>query len=217
MFFPERIRSIKSSDRVLEIGPGSSPHPRANVLLERTFDDDEAFRQRGGTGLLKTAKTLVYYDGRHFPFDDDTFDYVICSHVIEHIDDIELFCSEMFRIAKKGYLEYPTIYYEYLFNFSVHKQLINFSEGELRFLPKIETGLQYFQSVHSMFNRALEMGYSDIVDDMKAEMFQGFEWSTPFTLRKAAGIDELKLKKTTEIPKLSYVSRILRRIIRKIL
>ena len=216
MFFPERIRLIKRTDRVLEIGPGNSPHPRANVLLERAFDEVEALKQRGGTEKLETSKTIVFYDGGGFPFDDDAFDYVICSHVIEHVDDVEFFCSEMFRVAKRGYLEYPTLYYEYLYNFSVHTQLINFSEGELRHLPKTETGLQYFQPVQAMFNRALELGYSELVGDMKNVMFQGFEWSIPFKVRKAASIDELASNNPAELKPLANMSRLMRRVIHKL-
>ena len=48
MFHPKRIQSIQPNDYVLEIGPGSSPHPRANVLLDRHFESDAiTHAQRG--------------------------------------------------------------------------------------------------------------------------------------------------------------------------
>ncbi len=215
MFFPERIRLIKKKCRVLEIGPGNSPHPRSNVLLERTFNDEEALKQRGGAGKLKTSKNIIFYDGGRFPFEDYAFDYVICSHVIEHVDDVESFCSEMFRVAKCGYLEYPTLYYEYLYNFSVHTQLINFSSGELLYMPKAESGLREFQPVHAVFNRTLELGYSDLVDDLKNIMFQGFEWSAPFRVRRAKKIEELSTQDLADLKPQSKTSRLLRRIIQK--
>lgn len=216
MFFPERIRQIRKSDRVLEIGPGATPHPRSDVLLERIFDEAEASRQRGGGFGLATSKALVFYDGERFPFDDNSFDYVICSHVIEHVEDVEAFCSEMFRVAKRGYLEYPTIYYEYIYNFSVHKQLINFKEDELLHLPKNETGLQQFQPVHDFYYRTLEIGYSDLVDDMRDIMFQGFEWSVPFKIRRATKIMDLTSQNLAKIRPLSKIIRRLRRIIHKL-
>lgn len=191
MFFPELIRSIDPSDRVLEIGPGGTPYPRADVLLEHRFDDDMALLQRGGAPSLKTSKQVVFYDGGDFPFHDNEFDYVICSHVIEHVGDIEAFCSEMFRVAKKGYLEFPTIYYEYLYNFSVHLQLIGYQSGELLHISKESSGLNAFRSVQTLFYRALELGYSDLVDDLKSTMFIGFEWTEPFKVRRVASIDEL--------------------------
>lgn len=193
MFFPERIRHIGQGDRVLEIGPGNTPHPRADILLERRFEDDVAREQRGRTPLLVTSKNVVFYEGGRFPFSDGEFDYVICSHVIEHVEDVEGFCAEIFRVGRRGYMEFPTIYYEYLYNFPVHVQLVNFESGELRYMPKSESGLMLFQSVQSLFYRSLELGYSDLVDDLKTVMFQGFEWQKPFPVRRAATIEELSV------------------------
>ena len=60
MFFPRRIKHIGRGDRVLEIGPGGSPHPRADVLLEKRFSNEMAQEQRGFAPALKTSKKVVY-------------------------------------------------------------------------------------------------------------------------------------------------------------
>jgi ubiquinone/menaquinone biosynthesis C-methylase UbiE len=44
----------------------------------------------------------VVYNGKKFPFPDNTFDYVINFDVIEHIPHDELFVREMKRVLKKG-------------------------------------------------------------------------------------------------------------------
>lgn len=191
MFYAHKIKSILPHYRVLEIGPGNSPHPRSDILLERQFSQAEALKQRGGTPILNTTKPVVYYDGDVFPFEDGLFDYVICSHVLEHVENLEVFCTEMFRVAQKGYMEFPTIYCEYLYNFSVHTQLLHFSENKLIFLPKAESGMAIFQPVQDLFYRSLELGYVDLVEDLKPYMFQGIEWLTPFTIQKARNISEL--------------------------
>ena len=70
MFFPERIRRIGANDRVLEVGPGSCPHPRSDVLLEKKFSDpSEAEAQRGYGPPLQTDKEIVYHD-EPLRFDD---------------------------------------------------------------------------------------------------------------------------------------------------
>ena len=71
MFFPDRIKSIKPSDKVLEIGPGSTPHPRSDIYLEKIFTDKDEFRlQRGNTPELQSSKPVVFYEGDVFPFKD---------------------------------------------------------------------------------------------------------------------------------------------------
>ncbi|MEE9567143.1 MAG: hypothetical protein V3W17_06560, partial [Desulfobacteria bacterium] len=68
MFFPERIRSIGSNDTVLEIGPGGTPHPRADVFLEKRYDDPTvAERQRAFTPPLQISKEIIFYEGGQFP------------------------------------------------------------------------------------------------------------------------------------------------------
>lgn len=112
MFFPDRITKIASKDNVLEVGPGGSPHPRSNVLLEKVFEGEkEAKSQRGYANKPKTKQKMVYYDGGRFPFKNKEFDYVICSHVLEHVleEDLPTFISELQRVAKAGFIEFYTL------------------------------------------------------------------------------------------------------------
>ena len=42
------------------------------------------------------------------PFKDNEFDYIIASHVVEHVEDISYFLNELSRVGKRGYIEVPT-------------------------------------------------------------------------------------------------------------
>ena len=42
------------------------------------------------------------------PFKDNEFDFIIASHVAEHVEDISFFFNELSRVGKKGYIEVPT-------------------------------------------------------------------------------------------------------------
>ena len=58
-----------------------------------------------------------YYEDKKFyklisnilPFKDKEFDFVIASHVIEHVKDVNIFLKELQRVSSKGYIELPTI------------------------------------------------------------------------------------------------------------
>jgi len=54
-------------------------------------------------------KKFVLIDSKKLPFKDNEFDFVYASHVIEHVEDLNIFIKELQRISKKGYIELPTI------------------------------------------------------------------------------------------------------------
>lgn len=194
MFFPERIKNIGVNDRVLEIGPGGNAFSRADVLLEKTFENPaEAEVQRGYAPELKTDKPVVYYKGDTFPFKDDEFDYVICSHVLEHVGNLDFFVSEMTRVAGRGYLEFPTIYYDYIYNIPNHLNFLFFNEHQkiIHYLPKNESELLGAENIQKFFFMTTFKGYVSLIDSLKEFMFQGFEWSGTINLKKTVEIENL--------------------------
>lgn len=191
MFFSDRIKSIKPHDKVLEIGPGASPYYRSDVFLELKYDNDkERIAQSGHVGILETPKPIVYYDGGKFPFEDKEFDYVICSHVLEHVADADVFLREIQRVGKKGYLEFPTVYYDYIYNFPEH-QLFLLQKGDIiNWMTKQESGLMRFAPIQIFFYRTCELGYHETINNFKDYFFQGFEW---FNTIESKHVSQLEL------------------------
>jgi ubiquinone/menaquinone biosynthesis C-methylase UbiE len=192
MFFPELIKSIKPTDKVLEIGPGAYPYPRSDILLEYEFESPNmAEAQRGYEPALKTDKTVIFYKGDIFPFKDKEFDYVICSHVIEHVSNVDQFISEINRVGKSGYLEYPTIYYDYVYNIPEHITFIKCKNYKIYWMNKNKTSLAKFQGVQNFFRESLEKKYWNFVQDLKAYFIEGFEWFDRIEAIKTSDLNDL--------------------------
>ena len=101
--------NIQRDDFVLEIGSGDNPSPFSHVLVDKFF---EPTHHRKNTPMKLDERPLIIGDAERLPFKDQSFDYVICSHVIEHIPGVEAAFGELMRVAKAGYIETPSIYAE---------------------------------------------------------------------------------------------------------
>ncbi|HXC04907.1 MAG TPA: methyltransferase domain-containing protein [Bacteroidia bacterium] len=200
MFFPERIKQIQPGDQVLEIGPGAHPYHRSNVLLELSYEkEEERHAQFGHSGSLETDKKVVFYDGGKFPFEDHAFDYVICSHVLEHVENVEGFLSEIFRVAGKGYMEYPLAYYDYLYNFGVHVNFLKYDQHTLHYLKKKETNLDAFKPIQEFLLDSLNKGHATLIEKLLPQFMEGFEWNKPFSVVQTHTLTDV-LWKQYEIP-----------------
>ncbi len=195
MFFFDRIKNINTKDRVLEIGPGADPHPRSDILLELAYEStDEYHKQLGHSTPLVTDKKVVYYNGDKFPFADKSFDYVICAHVLEHVPDLPAFLSEVFRVGKRGYFEYPTLYYEYLYNIAAHQNVLKFENGELKYMKKSSLPFDSFKPVQEMLLQSLQRGHVHHINNLITYFIEGYEWDKSFSCKAVQSIDELTMK-----------------------
>ena len=82
---------------ILDIGCGYKAHKNATVIAD--IKDFSNFYKN---------KKFVQIKEKKLPFKDKEFDFVIVSHVIEHVDDFEFFIKELERISPKGYIELPS-------------------------------------------------------------------------------------------------------------
>ncbi|WP_423145927.1 class I SAM-dependent methyltransferase [Rubrolithibacter danxiaensis] len=158
--------SIKNNYRVLEVGGGHNPHPRANVVVDKFTDSN--YHRSGDIKVLKNQEFLCA-DGENLPFDNNSFDYVVCCQVIEHVDDPIKFVKEQSRIAPRGYIETPSLIGEYLIPKESHrwvileidnkivmyeKEKIDFKSNNdfgyvfLEYLPKVSIGYKVLQRTH---------------------------------------------------------------------
>ena len=96
----EHINSILKQNtnwNILDIGCGYTAHPKATIICDVQNLAD-----------YYPDKKFIQLTEKKLPFKDNQFDFVISSHVIEHVEDVSFFISELERISKKGYIELPT-------------------------------------------------------------------------------------------------------------
>jgi len=93
----QTILSKNSNWKILDIGCGYSANEFANTICD--VQDLSKFYE---------GKNFVKLDGNRLPFEDNHFDFVIASHVLEHVEDYKFFINELERVSNKGYIELPT-------------------------------------------------------------------------------------------------------------
>ena len=93
---------LPSNGIILDIGSGHFPTPGASILAD-FFPEDTI--HRGGT--IVEDRPLVVCSVERMPFRNKKFDFVVCSHVLEHLDHPARAAQELSRIAGAGYIETP--------------------------------------------------------------------------------------------------------------
>ena len=116
--------------RVLDLGSGAFPNPRADFLCDWSLWHD-----RGGKAPL-VDRPFVIADALALPFRRLAFDLVIASHIAEHVEDPAALCSELTRVSKAGYIETPSPSFDRLFHESGHLWRVRRRRGTLRFQRK---------------------------------------------------------------------------------
>ena len=96
----ECFKGKEKYDSVLEIGPGPASHIN---FIKHKFDKFYILEtSKDSIKIYENDKRInaVLYDGVNLPFENNFFDRIIISHVLEHIVDPENFLFEMMNKLK---------------------------------------------------------------------------------------------------------------------
>lgn len=94
--------------RESDIGRGAVALPRLlhvapEVALMRKFSRIYAKQPADYvTADLESPLADLHFDIQHIPLEDESFDVVICNHIMEHVEDDRLAMREILRIMRKG-------------------------------------------------------------------------------------------------------------------
>lgn len=194
------LDQLSPSDIVLDIGGWARPFNRANFVL-----DAEPYATRGYYGSLRSAQggseekfseaTWIQRDmceHTPFPFGDKEVDFVTCSHVLEDIRDPLWVCSEMIRVAKRGYIEVPSRMAESSrgtetgqVGWSHHRWLIDIERNSVQFLMK-------YHRIHSHWRLSFPQSYLRRMSE--ANRVQWLFWDASFEYSEGTihGVDNIE-------------------------
>jgi hypothetical protein len=142
------IERLPDDAVVLDVGGWGSPFERADWVLDlMPYDTRGLYGYDQATAVERfSAATWVVHDvcsRQPWPFADDQFDFVVCSHTLEDIRDPIWVCGELQRVARAGYIETPSRAEEQSWGvhgpwvgWSHHRWLVDVVDDRLRFAMK---------------------------------------------------------------------------------
>ncbi len=183
--------------KILDIGCGYTAHEKASVICD--IQDLSNFYKN---------KKFVKLDDKTLPFKDKEFDFVIASHVIEHVEDVNFFIKELERVSSKGYIELPTSLEDNLVfeNKNDHLWQMEFNDIDQKLL--ITERIQYIEPVITVSTAKKLSKY--FRQSLILELF--WENSIEFEFEEKSNAKFEKISRLALVRK--FFSKILRNLIR---
>ena len=175
--------NIKPGEKVLDVGSGGYPFPFATHLAD-LYEGETGHRTEH---LVTDGRPFSIIDVAKMPYLDKEFDFVYCSHVLEHVPDPAKACEEIMRVGKRGYIETPTRTSDIMLNFTKlkghHKWHVTMSGNALFFFEwddkdRRDTGCNEF---FKMLNSEYENPFQTLFSTNKDLFVNMLQWTDHFT------------------------------------
>ena len=101
--------------KVLEVGAGDGSILK--LLADQNFAPEYYAVEISESGVkhiesrnINNLKAVQIFDGYHLPFEDNSFDLIILSHVLEHVEHERMLLREIKRVSQYCVIEVPCDY-----------------------------------------------------------------------------------------------------------
>ena len=108
----EILGRLSDSDVLLDVGGWAKPIARADWVIDLMpyetrglYGEPDPEPERFGPDTWVERDVCAR---EPWPFEDDRFDFAICSHTLEDLRDPVWVCGELARVARAGYIEVPS-------------------------------------------------------------------------------------------------------------
>jgi len=105
----------RTFNKVLEVGAGDGVILK--LLADMNFAPELHAVELSASGVerikernIPAIKSVQEFDGYHLPFEDESMDLIILTHVLEHVEHERLLLRELKRVAKMILIEIPRDY-----------------------------------------------------------------------------------------------------------
>jgi ubiquinone/menaquinone biosynthesis C-methylase UbiE len=188
--FPQESNGIK----VLDLGSGDgsvlkllSENNAFSSFSIYSLEISESGIDKIKNKNINNLKEILKFDGYKIPYDDLYFDIILCSHVIEHVENPRILLREIKRVAKSHIFEIPID-----FSFSCDKKVNHFlSYGHINiFTPQLfnflllSEGFIVKKELHRLYsNQTYNMIYRNKPLGRLLRYLRAFVWSvTPYLM-----------------------------------
>ena len=122
--------------KILDIGCGYGAHEKATVICD--VQDLSKFYE---------DKNFIKLESEILPFKNKEFDFVIASHVLEHVEEVDIFIKELERVSSKGYIEVPTKLEDNLVFENKKDHIWHMEFDDIKYELIISKKIQYFEPI----------------------------------------------------------------------
>ncbi len=179
--------------KVLEVGAGDGSILK--LLAEQNFAPEYHAVEisESGVGHIKARnitnlKSVSIFDGYHLPFDDNNFDLIILSHVLEHVEHERLLLRELKRVAAWSVIEVPRDYKadvdKKIKHFLAYGHINIYTPTSLRYLLRSE-GFEVVADLTSMIEPEVTKFNTYINQKKPKSLISDLKISAEYTLKKA--------------------------------
>lgn len=109
---PRLCELAEASERVLDVGGWYQPFNLATHVIDlmphETRRSHEALDREHPERFSAATWVVADVCAPPWPFPDKSFDFVLCSNLLEDVRDPLAVCGELNRIARAGYIETPS-------------------------------------------------------------------------------------------------------------
>src|SRR4051812_44276603 len=187
----EKVSALPEELLVLDVGGWAKPLSRADWVIDlMPYATRGLYGEKDPAPERFDASRWVQRDicaREPWPFADDQFDFVICSQTLEDIRDPIFVCSELIRVARRGYIEVPSRLEEQTYGiqgpwvgWGHHHWLIDVHPEGLDFVFKHHV-------LHGKQSQRFPAGYCDAL--APGERAESLWWQDRFSYRERIFID----------------------------